>query len=309
MFARKLFILLVLVGLALSTSACYLNEQVHNDQIGVQLDGGRIKAIVSPGIYTDMGFFADLRQIPAGTLTFDVTDPEVLTKDNQPVGETVTIQARRNPDSQSVINLMTNWSALVNDDVLKTTVTSTALEGMKVGTRAFTLPELLDDRNGLANSVQKQLQDDADKYGVTIVNVIISNIAPDPAYTDLLKQKANYIAQTDAEKQRQELIKQQGSNNQLQQQQNVLVAQQQLLAEQAISKVQLEIANRQGNIIKAQNAVYLDNREAFELAKLDKLSTILGSKATVYFLPQGTDITLLWNPSAGITNTQVIPLK
>ena len=294
---------LVLVVAAMMLSACYVNDEVATNQVAVQLEKNKIQSVVGPGVYSDWGLWADLKEMDVDTLTFSVEDPEVLTKDNQAVGVKITIQARRRSDTDSVENIFSKWSALVDNTALVNTISATAREGMKNGTRGFTLPELLDDRNGLADAIRTQLEDDAQKYSVEIVNVTIENIAPSTAYMEILGQTANIKAQTDQEIRKRDLINQKASNDQLTQEQRVKVAQAQVLAEQAETNVQVEIARRAGEVIKASNQVYVDNPQAYELEKMRLLKEIFSDK-TVYFIPEGTDLTTFWN----FGNSTVVPV-
>ena len=289
--------MLLICVFAVLLSGCYWNDEIATNQVGVRLEKNKIVEVVGAGVYTDMGFWADLKPIDVDTLTFSVEDPEVLTSDNQAVGVKITIQARRQSDDASIENIVTKWSALVNNEALVSTISATAREGMKNGTRGFTLTQLLDDRNGLADAIRTQLELDAEKYSVEIVNVTVENIAPSQAYMAILSETANIKAQTDQEKRRQDLINQQASNDILAQQQRVKVAEAQVLAEQAETNVQVEIAQRSGEVIAASNQVYVDNPQAFELEKLRLLKDVLGDK--VIFLPSDAILTLI-NGTGGI---------
>jgi uncharacterized membrane protein YqiK len=284
-----------LLAASLFMTGCYINEEVAANQVAVQLDEGRIVSVVGAGVYTDMGFWSDLKVMGVDTLTFSVEDPEVLTSDNQPVGVKITIQARRKADKESVENIYTKWSSLTTDEVLVNTISATAREGMKNGTRGFTLTVLLNDRNKLADEIRKSLESDAAKYSVEIVNVTVENISISESYAAILSETANINAETDKEKRRQDLINQQAANQILEQEQRVKVANAQLLAEQAETGVQVEIAKRAGEIVAASNQVYVDNPQAFELRRLEMLSKILGDKSVIYYLPSDATLTLLQN--------------
>jgi len=292
----RYLVVLLIVGLLLS--GCYINEEVDANEVGVKMSAGEIKGCVGPGVETDMGWFADLKQISSATVKLNVADPEVATQDNQLVGVEITIQARRMTDCESARNILTNWPALVDDQALVDTIDATAREGIKVGTRSFTLTQLLDDRNSLAQKIEESLIGDATVYSVEIVNVIVNNIAIDPSYAEQLKEKALLTAQIETELRRQDLIKQQASNNILEQERRTAVLEEQVKAEQAQTGVQMEIATREGKMIAAQNQVYVTNQYAFDLEKLRLMKEILGDKATFYFIPEGTDITMLWNPGS-----------
>jgi hypothetical protein len=301
---RSMYLIFALILLVLFTSGCYWNDDVRTDQVGVQLNRNKIISIVGPGVYTDMGWFSDLREVSVGTLTFSVEDPEVATSDNQLVGVKITIQARRKSSDADVRNLVTNWPALVDDGALITTVSATAREGIKVGTRTFNIEGLLNDRNGLATRIREQLEADAEKYSVEIVNITVENVALDPQYASTLQGKALMTAETEKELKRQELIRQQYANQQLEQQQRAQTLQEQLVAEEAQTAVQVEIATREGKETAARALVYTQNEQAYELERLRLMAQIIGDKASTWFIPQGTDLTLLLNQ----TDQPIIPL-
>lgn len=294
----KIKYLVILLIVSFLLSACYINEEVDANEIGVKMRAGEIENCVSPGVYTEMGWFQDLRQISSATVKLSVADPEVATQDNQLVGVEITIQARRMTDCDSAHNILTNWPALVDDQALIDTIDATAREGIKVGTRSFTLTQLLDDRNSLAQKIEDSLVGDATVYSVKIVNVIVNNIAIETGYANQLKEKALLTAQIETELRRQDLIKQTASNNILEQERRTAVLGEQVKAEQAQTAVQLEIATRAGKMIAAENQVYITNQYAYDLEKLRLMKDILGDKSTFYFIPEGTDITMLWNPSS-----------
>jgi len=290
----------VFLVLALFSTACYWNEEASPSQMAVQLDKGKVVAVEGPGgVYTDMGWFSELKQIDIGTLTFPVEDPEVLTSDNQAVGVKITIQARRQSDKESIENIVKNWPALVDNNVLIDTISATAREGLKNGVREFTLPQLLDDRNGLATAIQTQVQEDTDKYNVLIINVTVENVAPSAEYLSILEQTANLKAEIDKAKKEQEKIEQVAANAILQSKKDVETAAAQLLAEQAKTEIQIEIASREGDKIAAQYAIYEQNPEAYQLRRLELIQNMF-SNGAVYFIPEGTDITTLWG-TGGVT--------
>lgn len=282
----------LIVILSFLITGCYWNTEALPNQMAVELREGSIVEISGPGgVYSKPTcYFCDITLVNIDTLTFSVEDPEVLTSDNQAVGVKITIQARRQSSDEAITNLITKWSALVDDTTLINTISATAREGMKNGVRGFTLTQLLDDRNGLADAIREQLELDASKYGAEVVNVTVENIAPSAEYMAILGQTANVKAETDKAIRQQDLINQTARNNILEQQKRVEVAQAKVLAEQAETLVQVEIAKRKGQVIAAENEVYSINQQAFELEKLRLLQAILG-EGTIYFIPEGTDLT------------------
>lgn len=293
-------LILLFVLFAFLTSGCFYMADVNPDQVGVITEKNAISKIVGPGMYNG-GFYEEIAVIYVGTMTFSVEDPEVLTKDDQAVGLRVTIQARRLNDDASIKNLVTNWSTLKQDSILVETVSSIAREGMKNGVRGYTLPELLNDRNGLANAILEQVKEDSVKFSVEIVNVTVENVAPSAEYMSILSATANLKAQIEQEIQRQKLIQQTAANNIYQAQESKKVLDAELLKQQAQTLIDIEIAEREGKKTAAAQEVYSLNPQAFELARLDKLKELFGV-GTVYFLPAGTDPTLFFN------NGQFIPV-
>jgi hypothetical protein len=308
---------IVLVGLMLTLlTGCVFQDEVETNEMSVLLYKNEIQQVKGPGVYTELGcFYCDLKTVNVDTLTFSVEDPEVLTKDNQAVSVKITLQARRKSDDESIENLFTKWSSLTEDDLLTNTISATAREGMKVGTRKFTLTQLLDERSGgtetatgttagLAEEIRKAIEEDASKYGVELINVTVENIGASPEYMAILGQTANLNAEIDKAKREQELIRQQAANDVLQQEQRIAVAQQKLIAEQAETNVQLEIAEREGEVIAARNAIYIENAQAFELRRLELLKGVLGDKTM--FLPSDAILTLIQG-AGGILPLNVTP--
>ena len=167
---RVLPIVIALV-VAVTSTGCYLNEPVATNEVAAQRDGGRITGCIGPGVYTDLGLFSDLAPVSSNALTLVVGDKEVATKDTQLVGIDITVQAKRKTDCDSVRNLLTNWSQLSHDDnQLQETLSYITAQGIKVAVRNFTLEELLDDRDALAQAIRKDLVTEAGKFSVDVLS-------------------------------------------------------------------------------------------------------------------------------------------
>lgn len=279
-----------LVIVALLVTGCYWNDEVKPHEVAAQMYKNQVVNCTTPGgVYTDMRWFSDLEKISIATLTFEVEDPEVATKDNQLVGVRITIQARRKGDCDSVKSFLSNWAHLRNDDQLIGVIDATAREGIKNGTRGFTLTELLDDRNSLAGAITSQLEADASKYNVDIINVTIENVAIAAEYAEVLQRTAQLKAEEDYQQRRQNLVKQQAETDLYERQQAQRVLAEQLKVEQAQTNVEVEIARRAGEKTKAANEVYQLNEQAFELERLRLFQNIFNDK-TIIFIPEGTDL-------------------
>ena len=73
-------LLVVVVFFSFSSRFFYFLERVEEDEVGVQFASGRIKDVVGPGVYTDMGLFVDIKRVPSKAVAFQVTDEELITK-------------------------------------------------------------------------------------------------------------------------------------------------------------------------------------------------------------------------------------
>ena len=301
----KKFLIVVLLAVVSMAGfvGCYWNESVSSSQVAAKMDGGRIMDVVGPGVHSDWRQFASLEQISCDTITVEVDDPSVATEETQVVGVKVTIQLKRRCDTNSVRELLTNWAAVAqNDEALTKVIQAVASQGIKVGTRSFSMEELLNDRNGLSSTITDTLNKNL-KMPIEIVSVVVNDVSPSDSYLKILQEKADYTARTSAELQRQALIKQQSANAQLEQQQSVAIAKDQLLAEQAKTQVEVEIASREGKKIAAQYDVYKTNQAAYDLRRMELMAKILGDKATVYFLQPGQLVNLFMSGA----NPTVVP--
>lgn len=291
--SKFVFVVLALIFMLLMSS-CYLNRDVAPSEVGIQLYRNAIIGVVGPGVYSDFWrFFADFETVDVGAMTFSVEDPEVLTKDNQAVGVRITIQARRESGTDAVKNLLTNWPALIDNQVFIDTISATAREGIKNGVRGFSLAQLLDDRNGLADAVRSQLQSDADKYSGLIINVTVENIEPSKEFMSVLNEKALLKVETEKETERGALIEQKAKNDVLQAQKDVSVLDEQLKKQEAQTRVDVEIASREGKKTAAQYEVYKTNQQAYEIRRMEILRDTLNDKTVLMFIPQGTDLNMI----------------
>lgn len=308
---KRLPVVLLAMLVALLSTGCYLNEAVATNQVAARRDGGAIVGCVGPGVYTDLGFFTDLAPVSSNALTFVVGDKEVATKDTQLVGIDITVQVKRKLDCDSIKKLLTAWSVLAYDDNrLQETVSNITAQGIKVAVRNFTLEELLDDRDSLAQQIRKDLVIGTSEFAVDVLSVGVKNVTLDPAYSKILNEKALLTAQIDAEKRRQDLIRQQAANQQLEQDQKVLVLQKQLLAEKAKTDVDLEVASRDSKVSTTKYQVFAQNPAALELERLRLLKDVLGDKSVIYLVPQNSSLNLILGNLSGTTPVSgTLPVK
>ena len=76
-------VIVVLVLLSFARNFFYAFERVNEQEVGVQFQGGRIKNVVGPGVYTDFGLFVEIVRVSSQAIPFNVEDDEIITKDKQ----------------------------------------------------------------------------------------------------------------------------------------------------------------------------------------------------------------------------------
>jgi len=291
---KKVLMVLVTLVIAISSSSCYWWKDIERDEVGVALYKNQIESCKGAGVWTDGRWYADMDKVSLETMTFSISDPEVATIDNQLVGITITLQVQRSSECNKLQEMFTNWpSLIVSNDAVIANVTAITREGIKNGVRSFTLLELLNDRNKLADAILVHVEEDSVKFAINIINVTIENIALDPAYAQLMNDKALMTAEIDKELRRQDLVQQKAATDALEQEQRTIVYEQQLVAEAALTEVEVEIARREGQKTQAAQEVYLLNDKAYNLELMKRMADVLGNNAVIYFVESLEDLTLL----------------
>ena len=56
-------VIVVLILLNFARNFFYAFERINEQEVGVQFQGGRIKNVVGPGVYTDFGLFVEIVKV------------------------------------------------------------------------------------------------------------------------------------------------------------------------------------------------------------------------------------------------------
>ncbi len=197
----------------------YWFEGVSSKEVAIQMHAGQPVAVVGPGNYSDVQFFASIQRIDASELPFTAADPEVLTQDLQRIGLNIQGTVRRPGQAQADV-LLTNWSrfstfyldnqALLGKDASgcstdktgATTCTSAAqpglmqnlsLQAMKVcvGDLPFSKAVVGSARDDLRNCIDKELGTLALGYSLTVNNIVVPVITLNPAVQKSLDDITN----------------------------------------------------------------------------------------------------------------------
>ena len=174
-------IIVVLVLLNFARNFFYAFERVNEQEVGVQFQGGKIKGVVGPGVYTDVGLFVEIVRVSGQAIPFSVQDDEIITKDKQRIGLVVSGDIfRPNIAEGDVIQRL--WaqyrSIYLEDELARTRIQDQARQAMKIciGDRTFD-----DSVVGTARDVLRQCIDDdlnarARNFGLRIENLVVPDV-------------------------------------------------------------------------------------------------------------------------------------
>lgn len=168
-----------------SSQFAYVFVQVEPQEVGVQLQGGQIKNIVGPGVYSDFGLYVEMKKVSSQAIPFSVRDEEIITKDKQRIGLVVTGDALRPGIARKDV-LLENWAQYgqiyLDDNVTLERVKSLAQQAMKVcvGERTFDDAIIGTARDELRTCIDDELSKLADAYGLQIVNVVVPEVVLSP---------------------------------------------------------------------------------------------------------------------------------
>jgi hypothetical protein len=303
-----LVILIVLFGLAtvLMTPHFYFFGRVNPDEVGVQTSGGRIKEIVPPGIYSDVGLFVSLNTYSTQAYQFQVADQEVLTQDNQRIGVTVSGSVfRPGPaDTELIRSLWTKYRLVyVDNTALQKVISDLSLQAVKVcvGDRPFKDSVVGSERDALKACIDKELNALAKTYGLSVANVTVPSVVLSPEVQSLLDQITKSRLETEKAEQDRLKATAQGNAEQAKQEAEIRVEQSRIQEETKqqtiLAKLNEEKLHAQLAVIEAQKAndllsaqKDLEINKAIAAASLEKAKAELAKEtalAEIYRLNQG----------------------
>jgi len=269
------------VLLAFGSNFFYFLERVDAQEVGVQLESGRIKGIVGPGVYGDFGLYVELQRVSSQALPFSVRDEEIITKDKQRIGLVVTGDAFR-PGIERADVLQNNWAQYspiyLNDEVAVERVKSLAQQAMKVcvGERPFDDAIIGTARDELRTCIDEELSELADSYGLRIENVVVPEVVLSPEVQAALD--AIVASRLETEKAAQDKLRAeaQALAEQAKQEGEIRIAQSRIQEE---TKQQTILAQLEREKIQAQQDV-IEAEKANELARVQaELAIIEAQKA------------------------------
>lgn len=276
-----------------SLTGCYFAD-VQSSQVGIETDRGALVDVKAPGGHQSINPFADLEVVDVSAKTLEWEDPDLVTRDKQPIGVSIAVTFARKRDRTS-IELMWNQyrSEAIDDNALLQQVNNRIPAVVKTVTARYTLDQLLGTDEGstagrgvVTTDLFSLLKPELDEFGVELLDIRVSNFQPDQAYLDLLKEKAQVGLEQEIAQQR------------------TLQLEEQLNQERAQTEIELEKARRENQVNQELSRVYDTSDRYYELERLRLLQNVIGDSDKLYFIPEGADLTLILS---GQTGTPLLP--
>lgn len=162
-------------------------RQIDQYERGVVFTMGKFKRIWMPGWHVIIPVFQSLKKVDIRVKAVDVPDQEAITKDNIPVRINAVIYYRIN-DAAKAINEVENYFNAVSQ-MAQTTMRNAVGE--------VKLDELLSNKQGVSESIQKVVDRVSDAWGVDVQSVELKDII----LPENLKRTIAKVAEADRERQ------------------------------------------------------------------------------------------------------------
>lgn len=281
---KRLTLILVLVMTMATLCSCYYKKEVGSNEVGIKMDDGvSVSAIVGAGRYTDLGWYSCLTCIDTSSKSLTWQDDDVWTSDKQSVTFGVSVTYARKSDEASVKQMWKEYNAAArNDAELEALVLSRIPRVVKQVSTTMTLDEMLGiadsekNRATMQTEIETLLETELETCGVALIDFGVSDIGVDPVYQEKLQEKSTAAIEIELAQQRKEQLETQ------------------LEQEKAQTEIDLEKARRANLVAEEEAKVYEASDEAYELKRLELMNDMLKETDKVYFVPEGSDITLFF---------------
>jgi uncharacterized membrane protein YqiK len=284
---NKLFLFVFLLVVSMLFSGCYWQEQVEANQVGVKLDDGvSVTSVVGPGRYdAQWCWFCKIERVDMSNKTVDWTDPDLLTKDNQPIGLALAITYSRRGDSESIKAMYGKYrSELFDDASHQRLVFSRVPDIAKANTKKYTLEQMLSQRSEMAKAIEDELAGELAKIHTDLVTVQIVNISVDQGYMDKLKAKSQVVLDREVAIEA------------------ALTAEERVKQTKAESEIEYELARRTNEINRIKSETYDVSERYYNLEYLTRLGSVIGNNDKFFFVPEGSPLSVVTG------NGEIIPV-
>ena len=270
-FVMLIVIVVVVLFLMLfARNFFYAFERVDEQEVGVQFQGGRIKNVVGPGVYTDVGLFVQIVRVSSQAIPFNVEDQEIITKDKQRIGLMVSGDIFR-PNISQADMIQALWaqyrSIYLQDDLARSRMQDQARQAMKVcvGDRTFDDNVVGTARDVLRQCIDDELNERAANFGLRVENLVV----PDVILSGAVQSALDAIVQSrlETEKAAQDKLRAdaQADAEQALQEGEIRIAQSRIQEE---ARQQTALAELEEQKVAAQRAV-IEAERANELARVE----------------------------------------
>ena len=290
-----LIVLLVAAAFAIFKPV-YLMKGLGQQEMGVKIRAGEIVDIVGPGgIYNDFGLYVKLENYNIEGVSFSVEDPEVFTKDMQPVYVEIRGQVFRpsltsikSVSADGTVNYFTkdeiaqhyiNYRQSYRDnDVLKNQMDGFSRQAMKVcvGQNDLRGNAVAEGRDVLRSCIENELEKLTSEIGMYVNNIVVTDVQASDQAMQVINETNQYLLDAEKAKAQAQKLEQEGKANAVQKEAEIRVQQaaQQETARQKVTLAELEekelIARREVLKAEKENAI-LEQELNAEKAKAAQL--------------------------------------
>jgi len=286
-----LAVLIAVFVLSFSSQFFYFLERVEETEVGVQFVSGRIKNIVGPGVYSDAGLFVEMKRVSSQAVAFSVTDEELITRDKQRIGLTVTGDIFRPSlvDADVIQSLWAEYNQLyLNDEAARRRIEDRARQAMKVcvGNRNFDDAVIGTARDELRNCIDDGVNELAANFGLVVDNVAVPEVFISPDVQTGLD--AIVRSRLETEKAAQDKLKAdaEAAAEQARQEGEIRIAQSRMQEESRQQRILAELERQK---IEAQKAV-IEAERANELARVEAQRAIIEAEKNNSLLAAERDL-------------------
>ena len=269
-------IVVVFFLLVFSSNFYYAFERVDEQEVGVQFEGGRIKGVVGPGVYTDVGLYVSMERVSSQAIPFQVQDEEIITLDKQRIGLLVSGDIFR-PNLAQKDTLQRLWAqyrgVYLEDELARSRMQDQARQAMKVcvGDRTFDENVVGTARDLLRQCIDTGLNNRAANFGLRVENLVVPDVILSPAVQTALD--AIVQSRLETEKAGQDKLR----------------ADAQAFAEQALQEGEIRIAQsriqeearQQTALAELQQAKVAAQKQVIEAERANDLARVEAGKAVI----------------------------
>jgi hypothetical protein len=269
-------IVVVLFLMLFARNFFYAFERVDEQEVGVQFQGGRIKDVVGPGVYTDVGLYVSMVKVSSQAIPFTVQDPEIITLDKQRIGLVVSGDIFR-PNIAEEDTLQRLWAQYrgiyLQDELARSRMQDQARQAMKVcvGDRTFDENVVGAARDLLRQCIDTGLNERAMNFGLRVENLVVPDVILSPAVQTALDAIVQSRLETEKAGQDKLRADAQAFAEQALQEGEIRIAQSRIQEE---ARQQTALAELERQKVAAQKAV-IEAERANELARVEAEKAVI----------------------------------